>query len=290
MKTVCLALGVARSHVYQQFTRKADWHDGRKAKTRTPEADILLIDAVRAEITSLSTYGYRRARALVNRTRSLIGLHPVNHKRVYRVMKQHALLLPKAPKRRASHRPHEGKVAVLESNTRWCSIGIEIACDNGQVVTGTFTKDCCDREIIAWRAWQGRGLPGEPVRDMLIEAVEKRFGTVDACSTSLQFLSDNGGAYRAHETHALARRLGITPIHTPVCSPQSNGMAESFVNTFKRDYVSQMDCSTAAKVLAQLPDAFTHFNEVHPHSALKWQSPRMFRRELARQARENDAN
>jgi transposase InsO family protein len=125
---------------------------------------------------------------------------------------------------------------------------------------------------------------------MLIEAVEARFGSVDACTATLQLLTDNGGAYRAHETHAIARQLGITPVHTPVCSPQSNGMAESFVNTFKRDYVSQMDRSTAAMVLAQLPDAFTHFNEVHPHSALKLKSPRLFRRELMRQAQENDVN
>jgi putative transposase len=290
MKTVCQVLGVARSHVHEKAHRSEHWIDGRTATRIDPASDALLIDAVRAEITALPTYGYRRAGALVNRTRSVIGLRPVNHKRIYRVMKQHSLLLPKAPKRRASSRPHDGVVAVPESDRRWCSDGFEIACDNGQVVTGTFTKDCCDREIIAWRAWSGRGLPGEPVRDMLVEAVEKRFGNVDAVGLTLEFLSDNGGAYRAHETHAIARQLGLIPIHTPVCSPQSNGMAESFVNTFKRDYVSQMDRSTAAIVLAQLPDAFEHFNEVHPHSALKWKSPRMFRRELARQAHENDAN
>lgn len=51
----------------------------------------------------------------------------------------------------------------------------------------------------------------------------------------LQFLSDNGSAYIAHETRRIARSLGLTPVNTPVCSPQSNGMAESFVNTFKRD-------------------------------------------------------
>lgn len=62
------------------------------------------------------------------------------------------------------------------------------------------------------------------------------------------------------------------------------------VNSFKRAYVSLMDHSTAAVVLAQLPDGLNHFNEVYPHSALKLKSPRMFRRKLARQAQVNDAN
>ena len=157
MKAVCTALGVARSNVHLQAVRADDWIDGRTARVRDPVADLMLIDAVRVEIVSLPTYGYRRAGALVNRTRSLISMLPVNHKRFYRVMKEHRLLLPKAPKRRVSSRPHDGKVAVSESNMRWCSDGFEIACGTGQVVTGTFTKDCCDREIISWRAWSGRG-------------------------------------------------------------------------------------------------------------------------------------
>ena len=100
------------------------------------------------------------------------------------------------------------------------------------IAKDTFTKDCCDREIISWRAWPEHGLPGEPVLQMPIEAVEARFGNVESCSSELQFLSDHASALRAHETHAVARQLGFTPIHMPVCSPQSNGMAESLVNTF----------------------------------------------------------
>ncbi len=138
-------------------------------------------------------------------------------------MAEAGLLLPKAPRRRQSARPHEGRVAVSRSDLRWCSDGLEIKCDSGQTVTATFTKDCCDREIMAWRAWEGKGLPGEPVREMLIEAVERRFGAVEAvpAGQELEFLSDNGGAYIAAETRALARALGLKPIHTPVCSPQS---------------------------------------------------------------------
>ena len=125
---------------------------------------------------------------------------------------------------------------------------------------------------------------------MLVEAVESRFGQPCVGTAKLEFLSDNGGAYRAHDTHALARAMGIEPVHTPVCSPQSNGIAESFVNTFKRDYVSLMDRSNAEVVLAQLPDAFRHFNEVHPHSSLGLKSPRRYRRELARRAQESGVN
>ncbi len=122
---------------------------------------------------------------------------------------------------------------------------------------------------------------------MLIEAVEKRFGAVEALPAghTLEFLTDNGGAHIAHETRRIARSLGLTPINTPVCSPQSNGMAESFVNTFRRDYLSRMDLSDAPTVLAQLPAAFEHFNEVHPHSGLKMKSPREFRRQRVERTR-----
>ncbi len=292
MKLVCQALGVARSNVHQRARRAPDWVDGRRAARRNPQGDLDLVAAIRSEIAELSTYGYRRAGALVNRTRDRAEQGPVNHKRVFRVMQEHHLLLPKSPRHGQHSRVHDGKVAVEHPNRRWCSDGFEIACDNGQVVSGAFTKDCCDREIIAWRAWLGRGLPGEPIREMLIEAVEARFGSVEAkpAVLELEFLADNGSAYRSHETHAIARQLGLKPVHTAVYSPQSNGMAESFVNTLKRDYVGQMDRSTAEAVLAQLPAAFEHFNEVHPHSSLKYKSPRMYRRELARQAQVNDAN
>jgi transposase InsO family protein len=289
MKTVCRALGVARSHVHELHRRSPHWHDGRKG--RTPTDDAQLLAEIKQQITDLPSYGYRRACALVNRQRSAQtgtqGGARVNPKRAYRVMAQAGLLLPKAPRRRQSSRTHEGTVAVGRSDLRWCSDGLEIKCDSGQTVTTTFAKDCCDREVIAWRAWEGKGLPGEPVREMLIEAVEKRFGSVEAVPADhwLEFLSDNGSAYIASDTRALARSLGLKPINTPVCSPQSNGMAESFVNTFKRDYVARMDLSNAATVLAQLPAAFEHFNEVHPHSSLKMCSPREFRRHQAAQAR-----
>jgi len=59
-------------------------------------------------------------------------------------------------------------------------------------------------------------------------------------------------------------------------SPQSNGMTEAFVKTFKRDYVEVNPTPDAQTVINSLPKWFEHYNNCHPHSALKYCSPREF--------------
>jgi putative transposase len=56
-------------------------------------------------------------------------------------------------------------------------------------------------------------------------------------------------------------------------------MAESFVKTMKRDYVSWMPKPDARTALQNLGIALDHYNESHPHSALKYRSPREFRQQ-----------
>ncbi len=65
---------------------------------------------------------------------------------------------------------------------------------------------------------------------------------------------------------------GMVCRFTPVRSPQSNGMAEAFVKTFKRDYLYVLDRPDARIVLAQLADWFEDYNEEHPHKGLRMKS------------------
>lgn len=53
-------------------------------------------------------------------------------------------------------------------------------------------------------------------------------------------------------------------------------MAEAFVKTFKRDYVAVNPIPNAETVIAQLPLWFEHYNTLHSHKALGYQSPREF--------------
>jgi putative transposase len=88
--------------------------------------------------------------------------------------------------------------------------------------------------------------------------------------------AEGGSCYTARTTRAFAWGIGLIPRTTPVSSPQSNGMAEAFVRTLKRDYVRVNPRPDAQSVIDQLPGWFDHYNEVHPHRALRYRSPREF--------------
>jgi len=50
-------------------------------------------------------------------------------------------------------------------------------------------------------------------------------------------------------------------------------MAEAFVKTFKRDYVSVNSIPAAKTVVDRLRLWFEHYNTLHPHKALGYRSP-----------------
>lgn len=269
MKSVCETLDVARSNIAAQVAAGARRKAGRKP---APEADLL--DEIKAIIGEMPTYGYRRVWAILRRVAQAEGRSWPNHKRVYRVMKAHGLLLPKHASR-GEGRAHDGKIAVDASNLRWCSDGFELACDNGEKVRVAFALDCCDREAISYVATT-EGIKGEDVRDLMSIAVEARFGGVNRLPHVVEWLTDNGSCYVAGETRRFASDIGFEPRTTPVESPQSNGMAEAFVRTIKRDYARVSPAPDAKTVMSQLPKWFDHYNRLHPHKALGYRSPKEF--------------
>ena len=146
MRAVCCALGVSRNHVLTMRDRPSEWTDLRKSPPRSD--DIVIKQAIANVVKDRATYGYRRVWARLR----LEGHDRVNHKRVYRVMRDEGWLLYRHGEKPVDTRKHEGKVAVKESDVRWCSDGLELSCDNGEKVRVAFALDCCDREVMSWVA------------------------------------------------------------------------------------------------------------------------------------------
>jgi putative transposase len=260
------ALGISRASIY----KKAKVLPMAFYKKRDDEIYLPLIQTV---VDKRSTYGYKRITALVNRILKSRGEAGINRKRVYRLMKIHGLILPKSGSARPNHEG-TGKVMTLHSNTRWCSDAFEIKCFNGEKVYVAFSLDCCDREAIHFVATT-EPLTQSHIAELMIFSVDKRFPKGRA-HRKIQWLTDRGSIYRAKLARDTARIINLEPCYTAAYSPSSNGMAEAFVGTMKRDYVYTSDCYDAETVLKMLPQWFEDYNSEAPHSALQMMSPREF--------------
>lgn len=108
MKVVSESLGVARS----QLTARLKQPAGEQRIRRRTLNDAALVERIQQAVGALPSYGYRRVWGLLRRQHEQRALPPVNVKRVYRVMRDHDLLLERRRKQPGVARRHEGRVAT----------------------------------------------------------------------------------------------------------------------------------------------------------------------------------
>ncbi len=162
VKTISMVLGVSRSNLADRLT-------GARAEpvnlvTISSKICPEILPDIRAICTEKPSYGYRRVTALLNRKYRAINAPILNHKRVYRLMRQNQLLLQKHTGRPT--RTHDGKVVTLKSNLRWSSDTFNIRSFNGEKVEVAFSLDTCDREVISYIATES-ATTGEMIRDLM---------------------------------------------------------------------------------------------------------------------------
>src|SRR5258708_28930750 len=135
MKTVAEVIGVSRSNLIERMRKRA-----KKRIGRPPLPDDNLVAEIKAVIAELPTYGYRRVHAILKRQALAAGLKPPNHKRGYRVMKVHGLLLDRHAG--GVERRHDGRIRGDERNRRGGSDRLEIGCHNRGRVPGALPRGC----------------------------------------------------------------------------------------------------------------------------------------------------
>jgi len=105
-----------------------------------------------------------------------------------------------------------------------------------------------------------RGIDADLVGDLMMQAVESRFVANSKAIGDVERLTDNGSCYTASKTHSFAGEFGLKPVTTWLRSPQSNGVVESFVRTFKRDYADLAYRPDAQTIMRHLAGWFEHYS------------------------------
>lgn len=175
---------------------------------------------------------------------------------------------------RALYPEARGAGASRRTEPAWASDITSIRAWDGQKGRLAVILDCADRNVLAWRF--AKRISAEDLAELLREALFRRFGEARSAARGLEFLSDNGPEYTSHRFRPVVQALGLIPCHTPRRSPESNGLAEAFFGSLKRDYVYQACLDTLEETARQVPGWIADYNQQAPHSALGMCAPAQF--------------
>jgi transposase InsO family protein len=206
----------------------------------------------------------------------------VNHKRVYRMMREDNLLCLRRRKFvRTTDSAHPFPVypnlaramAVTHLDQLWVA-DITYIRLRVEFVYLAVILDACSRRVIGWAL--GRSLENDLTLQALRHALEQR-----RPAAGLVHHSDRGVQYASREYTALLETHEITISMSRKGNPYDNAIAESFMKTLKYEEIYRDDYEDLREARASIPRFLEQvYNEKRLHSSLGYLPPAEFERAL----------
>lgn len=255
----CRVLQVARATLHYQSRERAV----------LPWSEPPWVSELQGLLQQHPTFGYRRLWALLRYQRGFV----VNHKAVYRVLRQKQWLVhqrPTTPRPRA-----RGLVSrASRSNERWAMDVTHIPCGRDGWGHLAAVIDCHDRELIGYEfALRGRAKEAERA---LEAACLARFGTLRPAAAPI-LRSDNGLIFQSRRFRQACRDYRMPQEFITPYTPEQNGMIERFFRSLKEECVWQHQFRTFDDARHRIRTWLAWYNDGRPHQALKYRSPTQFR-------------
>jgi len=267
VKRMCELGQVSRSGFYR-WRREKPSADG----------DLPLRDTLQRIALEFPCYGWpRMTRELGRRGWT------VNHKRVYRLMREDNLLCLRRRKFvRTTDSAHSLPVypnlaramAVTGLDQLWVA-DITYIRLRVEFVYLAVILDACSRRVIGWAL--GRTLEDELTLEALRRALEQR-----RPAPGLVHHSDRGVQYASRDYTALLQAHGIAISMSRKANPYDNAIAESFMKTLKYEEVYRDDYQDLLEARTSIQRFLEQvYNEKRLHSALGYLPPVEFEQALA---------
>jgi putative transposase len=231
--------------------------------------------AVSKRMTELATqyprYGYRRIHVFLGRDG-----HKMSVGRTHRLWAKAKLQVPKKParKRIPSGRPRPN--APTGANQVWCYDFVFDTAANGQQLKCLTVTDEWTNEGLAIEV-EGQ-IRSKGVIDVLARLVALR-------GAPAHLRSDNGPEFISRAILKWIVDAGINSALIDPGKPWQNGKAESFNGKFRDECLNVDYFRSRAEAKAMIETWRRHYNEVRPHSGLKYLTPNEY---VAKGARPED--
>lgn len=251
-----------------KMPRSTFYYKKRKRAAPTDEALLALIRHILEEFVR---YGYRRVTVVLHRN----GF-PVNHKRVYRVMREHRLVCLRRKKFKVyttdSNHPYPihpnlvRDLVIVRLNQVWIADITYIRIATGFVYLAVIL-DLCSRKAIGYAL--SERIDKELALAALRMALENRRPPAGCIHHS-----DRGVQYASHEYVDLLRAHGLRISMSRKGNVYDNATAESFMKTLKNEEVDLSDYQTFQDVVANIfPFIGDVYNHKRLHSSLGYMTP-----------------
>ncbi|WP_241083294.1 IS3 family transposase, partial [Achromobacter xylosoxidans] len=211
-------------------------------------------------------YGYRRVHVMLRRE----GYRD-NHKRVYRLYREQGLSLRhKRPKRNKSAQRRQPKAIAQAINDIWSMDFVMDQLFDGRRLRALTLVDNYTRECLAIDI--GQNLRGDDVVATLGRVCALR-GLPRVIKT------DNGSEFISKAMDKWAYENGVEIDFSRPGKPTDNAQCESFNGRFRQECLNSHWFLSFADAKEKIDAWRTYYNEVRPHSALKWQAPAEYARQ-----------
>lgn len=222
-------------------------------------------DELLAELRTLAReqprYGYRRAWAVLRRTRS------INRKRVHRLWKQAQLQVKPAPRPRI-RRERPIRLQAAHPNHIWAYDFVQDADQQGNPLYVLTVMDEFTREGLATHVTTETSAEGVMV---VLGALCEVYGTPS------YLRSDNGAECVALQLQGWLAQHDIVPLYIEPGCPWQNGKDERFNGTVRDECLNMQLFGALREARIRLETFRQHYNSERPHSALGYQTPGAFK-------------
>jgi len=234
----------------------------QRYRARLADDEPLLVRRIVELATKYGRYGYRRITAILRSE----GWR-VNHKRVERIWRREGLRVPKRQPKRGRLWQNDGSCIRLRPEYRdhvWTYDFVHERTHDGRPLRLLTMVDEYSRECVAIKV--ARKLGSQDVLSALARLFVQR-GTPD------YLRSDNGSEFTAREVRCWLKDVGVKTRFIEPGSPWENGYIESFNGKLRDELLDGEIFYTLREAQVLVECWRKEYNQVRPHSSLRYRPP-----------------